>query len=392
MVAVSVSVSPAELPAIPILDLTRQTAALAPQLEAAMLRVLHGGTYILGPEVRAFEAEMASYLGVKHTLGVANGTDALYLALRALNIGEGDEVITTSQSYIATSEAITRAGAKPVFVDLVDNGTYNLDVSQIEAKITPRTKALLPVHLYGQAADMAPLLAIAQRHNLAVIEDCAQAIGATYQGKRVGSLGTIGCFSFFPSKNLGAAGDAGLVCTNDDQLAEKIKQLRVHGQSSQYDHASEGINSRLDEVQAALLRVKLPHIDHWNAQRRTVAAAYAKGLADLPGIGLPTESSTGVPVYHQWTFCVPPSANGNSQRDALQAALQAEGIMSRVYYPIPLHRQGMHQDLGYPAGSFPVAERLAEQVLSLPMFPELTEQETARVVATVRRYWPTVAG
>lgn len=387
-----IAVSSVGQPPIPILDLTRQTAALAPGLEAALLRVLHGGTYILGPEVRAFESEMASYLGTGHTLGVANGTDALYLALRALDIGPGDEVITTSLSYIATSEAISRAGARPVFVDLADDNTYNLNPALIEAAITPNTRALLPVHLYGQAADMGAILDIAQRHHLAVIEDCAQAIGATYclnggRPQRVGSLGTIGCFSFFPSKNLGAAGDAGLVCTNDPALADKIRQLRVHGQSSQYDHASEGINSRLDEIQAALLRVKLPHIDSWNAARRAVAARYTEGLADLPGIGLPEQLPGSEPVYHQWTFQVPGLEDGRA-RDGLQTALQEEGIMSRVYYPIPLHLQGMHRDLGYTAGAFPVAEQLAGQVLSLPMFPELQADEIARVIDAVRRHWP----
>ena len=369
--------SPAPLP---ILDLSRQYAQLQPQLEAAALAVMQSGTYILGPKVQAFEAALADYVGCNHALGVANGTDALYLALRALGIGQGDEVITTSFSYIATSEAITRCQATPIFLDLDPAGTFNLDVAKLEAAITPRTKAILPVHLYGQAADMTTLMAVANKYSLPVVEDCAQALGARWQGQPVGSFGTISCFSFFPTKNLGAAGDAGAVATNDPALAALLKQLRVHGQSSQYDHATEGINSRLDELQAALLLVKLPHLDGWNQRRAEIAARYSSALASLaPKVQVPVVQAGAQAVFHQYTL----QTQSPALRDALLAGLHAQGIGARVYYPLPLHLQGMHKALGHHVGHAPVAEHAAQTVLSLPIFPELTEAEQDRVINAV---------
>jgi dTDP-4-amino-4,6-dideoxygalactose transaminase len=341
---------------------------------------MQSGTYILGPKVQAFEAALADYVGCNHALGVANGTDALYLALRALGIGQGDEVITTSFSYIATSEAITRCQATPIFLDLDPAGTFNLDVAKLEAAITPRTKAILPVHLYGQAADMTTLMAVANKYSLPVVEDCAQALGARWQGQPVGSFGTISCFSFFPTKNLGAAGDAGAVATNDPALAALLKQLRVHGQSSQYDHATEGINSRLDELQAALLLVKLPHLDGWNQRRAEIAARYSSALASLaPKVQVPVVQAGAQAVFHQYTL----QTQSPALRDALLAGLHAQGIGARVYYPLPLHLQGMHKALGHHVGHAPVAEHAAQTVLSLPIFPELTEAEQDRVINAV---------
>lgn len=368
---------------VPILDLAAQYAVLQTELEAAVLDVLRSGGYILGPRVAAFEAAMAEYLGVDHTIGVANGTDALYLALRALDIGPGDEVITTAMSYIATSEAIVRAGAIPVFVDIDAAGTYNLSVEAIEAAITSRTRALLPVHIYGQPVDMDALMSVARRHGLHVIEDCAQAIGAEWNGQKVGSFGELGCFSFFPSKNLGAAGDGGLISTQNTHLAEKCKRLRVHGASTQYDHAHEGMNSRLDALQAAILQVKLPHIDTWNEARRAVAQRYSDALRNVDGLTVPVVLPPAQAVFHQYTIAVPALV-----RDSLVQALADEGVMARIYYPIPLHLQGMHRNLGYVAGSLPRVEAAAQQVLSLPMYPELPEASQQRVIDAIATHLP----
>lgn len=366
---------------IPILDLKRQYASLQSELEATVLDVMASGGYVLGPRVERFEQAVADYLGARHAIGVANGSDALFLALKALGIGPGDEVITTCMSYIATSEAIVRTGATPVFVD-IEADTFNIDLSKLELAITSNTKALLPVHLFGQALDMDSLMALAQHHNLKVVEDCAQAIGATWNGKAVGTFGDAGCFSFFPTKNLGAAGDGGLITTNCPELNQTLRMIRVHGAKDRYDHVRDGINSRLDAIQAAILQVKLPYIDNYNQGRLAAAQRYAAGLADVPDVSCPTTKDGASHVFHQYTLRVPAD-----KRDSLRDYLANQQIASMIYYPIPLHRQGTHKKFGYEAGSMPVAEQVAKEVLSLPMFPELTEDETSRVVQAIRAFF-----
>jgi dTDP-4-amino-4,6-dideoxygalactose transaminase len=369
---------------IPVLDLTAQYQALKTDIDAAMQQVAAAGRYILGPNVKALETEVAAYCDCQHAIGVGNGTDALHLALRALRIGPGDEVITTPFTFIATTEAIGMVGASPVFVD-IDPDTFNLDSARIEPAITARTKAILPVHLYGQPCDMDPIMEIARAHGLWVVEDCAQAIGATYKGKRVGSFGDVGCLSFFPSKNLGCIGDGGMVVTNDPEVAERVEMLRRHGGKVKYHHTELGLNSRLDELQAAILRVKLPHLEGWSRARREIAAGYNRRLATLEGIIRPVElgspdACTPSPlvncVYHQYTVRV-------RDRDALQLRLKAAGIETMVYYPVPLHLQEVHADLGYSERAFPIAERVAAECLSLPMFPELTEAQQEAVLAAL---------
>jgi dTDP-4-amino-4,6-dideoxygalactose transaminase len=362
---------------IPILDLKQQFLSLQPQIEAALRDVMLNGHFILGPNVKAFEAEMAQYLGIPHAIGLNSGTDALHLALRALDIGPGDEVITTPMTFVATTEAIGIVGATPVFVD-IEADTFNIDPTKIEAAITPRTKAIMPVHLYGQAADMDAIMAIAQKHKLHVIEDCAQSMGATYKGKQTGSIGTFGCYSFFPSKNLGAYGDGGLLTTGDAELAARARSLRAHGGRVKYHHEELGLNSRLDEMQAAVLRVKLPHLDTWNDGRRRVAKRYVAAFAGLQGLTLPGERDYGVPVYHQFTVRVP-------DRDRVKAELDAAGIGSMVYYPVPLHLQQVHAQMGHKVGDFPVTEKAVQEVLSLPMFPELSEANQDQVIAAVKK-------
>jgi dTDP-4-amino-4,6-dideoxygalactose transaminase len=363
---------------IPILNLTRQYELLKDRINDALIRVAASGHYILGPEVKAFEEEMAQYLGVKHVIGCANGTDALFLALKALRIGEGDEVITTPFSYMATSESIVRAGAKPVFID-VEPDTMNFDVTLLEAAITPRTKAILPVHIFGQSANMDKVRRIAQAHNLTIIEDCAQAIGSEFKGQKVGGIGDIGCFSFFPSKNLGCLGDGGMCTTNDDELAERLRMLRVHGSRQRYYHEEPGLNSRLDEIQAAVLRVKLKHIDEWNEARRTVATRYdelLKPLADW--VKTPFRHTDGTHVFHQYTLQLQ-GPEPAKLRAELQKKMQESGVQSMIYYPVPLYKQQTHADLHLNPTDFPVCERISDQVLSLPMFPELTTEEQQQV-------------
>jgi dTDP-4-amino-4,6-dideoxygalactose transaminase len=360
---------------IPILDLTRQYQTLKAQIDAAVGDVFADGHFINGPNVQAFEKELAQYVGTGFGVGVNSGTDALHLALRALSIGPGDEVITTPFTFVATTEAIGIVGATPVFVD-IDPRTYNLDPERLEAAITPRTKAILPVHLYGAPAPMREIMAIAERRGLAVVEDCAQAIGATIDGKGVGSFGRFGCFSFFPSKNLGAYGDGGLVTTNSASDAARIKALRAHGGRVKYHHEELGVNSRLDEVQAAILRVKLRYLGNWTQARRSIAARYEAGFAGIAGIGLPVEQSGMRNVYHQYTIRV-------DGRDALQKNLSAAGIATMVYYPVPLHLQEVHAALGHAAGAFPHAEAAARGVLSLPMYPELSVDDQSAVISAV---------
>lgn len=358
---------------IPMVDLKQQYHSLKQDIDQALAEVLESTHFILGPHVQAFEKEAAAYLGVQHAVACASGTDALHLALRAAGIGEGDEVITPAFTFIATAEAISYVGAKPVFVD-IDPRTFNLDPEKVEAAITPRTRALLPVHLFGQPAALDSFQDICRKHNLLLIEDCAQSFGAEYQGRMTGGFGVAGCFSFFPSKNLGCYGDGGLVTTNDDTVARELLVLRNHGSRKRYHHAVIGYNSRLDEMQAAILRVKLKHIAEYNRLRRRNAHLYNEGLKGL-ALTTPYEDGIGVHVYHQYTLLL-------EGRDRVQKALTDAGIASAVYYPIPLHRQEVYRDL-LAGTSLPVTEKIAEQVLSLPMYPELTAEQIQRICQVI---------
>ena len=374
---------------LPICDLARQYQTLKSDIDAAVAGVLASGHYIMGPNVKAFEQELAAYLGAAHAIAMNSGTDALHLALRALEIGPGDEVITTAFTFAATSEAIGMVGATPVLVD-IDPATFNLRADQVATVISERTRAILPVHLYGQPADMAPLLELATAHGVAVVEDCAQSIGSTWSApgqppRPTGTIGTIGCFSFFPTKNLGAAGDGGMCVTADPRLAERLRMLRSHGWKRKYFQEILGVNSRLDDLQAAILRVKLPHLDPWNLARRRLAARYDRLLADIPGVGVPGKLPETMPVYHQYTVRVP-------DRDRVAAALREAGIETQVYYPYPLHLLPIHATLGKIEGAFPEAERACREVLSLPMFPELTDSEQDLVVAAIKVALSTPAG
>jgi dTDP-4-amino-4,6-dideoxygalactose transaminase len=365
---------------IPIVDLTAQYLGLQQQLDAAVRQVMAAGQFVLGPNVVAFEDEAGAYLGEQHCVSLNSGTDALVLALRALDIGRGDEVITSPFSFFATSEAIASCGARPVFVD-IDPATFNIDPYAITAAITLRTAAIVPVHLYGLPAPMSEIMEIASRHGLAVVEDCAQAFGATLDGRRVGTFGDAGCYSFFPSKNLGAYGDAGLVATRSTPLAQRIRALRTHGGLRKYYHDEVGTNSRLDEMQAAILRVKLPHVDRWNELRAAVASRYRTGLAGAGGIESPAERDGARHVYHQFTIRV-------AGRDRVREQLHAAHIQTMVYYPLPLHLQRAHADLGYRPGAFPAAEAAAAEVLSLPMFPELTLPDQRAVIERLTALTP----
>lgn len=367
--------------AVPLLDLNRQNAALHGELTAAFDRVLRSGHFILGDEVEAFEREAAAALGAPHALAVSSGTDALLVALMALDLAPGDEVICPSFTFFATAGCIARAGAKPVFAD-VEAGSFNLDPADVARRIGPRTKAIMPVHLFGQGADLEPILALAQKHGLAVIEDAAQALGARHRGRACGTWGDFGTYSFFPSKNLGGFGDGGLVATNRDDLAEKIRLLRTHGARPKYYHRAIGGNFRLDALQCALLRVKLPHLPAYCAARRRNAEFYTAQLRGLPGLVLPAVAPHNEHIWNQYTLRVP----GAGRRDALRAHLAAAGIGHEIYYPLPLHRQACFAHL--PAVSLPVSERLAEEVVSLPIFPELRDDEREAVVAAVRSFAP----
>jgi len=348
---------------IPILDLQPQIEAHWDAFNAAFQRVLRSGHFILGPEEQAFETEAAAYLGVKHAIGLNSGTDALFIALRALGIGPGDEVITTPFTFFATAEAISHVGATPVFVD-IEADSFNLDLDLVARAITPKTRAIIPVHLFGRPCDMDRLQELARAHRLQVVEDCAQSFGSAWNGRKSGAFGAFGCYSFFPTKNLSCFGDGGLLTTDDDALAAEARMLRAHGSRKKYYNEAVGYNSRLDELQAALLRVKLPHIDGWNAQRRAVAARYHEALGDLEGVVLP-EIVDGH-VFHQFTIRVK-----DGRRDRAQAALAEAGIQTMIYYPVPVHRLRLYQE-SHAATSCPVAEAAAAEVLSLPIWPELT--------------------
>ena len=360
---------------VPFLDVGATYLELKEELDAAVSRVLSSGWYLLGAEIAAFEEEFAAHVGVKHCIGVGNGLDALHLALRAMNVGSGDEVIVPSNTYIATWLAVSYAGATPVPVE-PDLRTYNLDPALIEAAITPRTRAILPVHLYGQPAKMDPICEIAQRFGLWVLEDAAQAQGARYRGRRVGSIGHAAGWSFYPAKNLGAFGDAGAVTTNDDGLADRLRELRNYGSKVKYVNEERGFNSRLDEIQAAVLRVKLQHLDAWNDRRRRIAAQYLD-LLHQTDLVLPWVETCADPVWHLFVV-------RSQQRDHLMRRLQEAGIGVQIHYPIPPHLQAAYRDLDRPRGSFPVAEMIHQEVLSLPIGPHLDEAQAASVVATLK--------
>lgn len=375
---------------VPLLDLKAHHQPLRKELLAALEQVLDKNNYILGNEVTELEEKIAAYCQVRFGVGVSSGTDALLVALMALDIKAGDDVITTPLSFFATVGVIVRLGARPVFVD-IDPVTYNLDPSLLEAAITPRTRAILPVHLYGQCADMDPILEIATRRGLAVVEDAAQAIGSEYRdGRRAGSMGVAGCLSFFPSKNLGGLGDGGMVVTNDQMLAERLRILRVHGAKPKYYHRMVGGNFRLDTLQAAVLNVKLGYLDRWTALRQQHAELYERlfrdtGLVEKSRVRLPTAAykTTGIDHYHIYNQFV----IGVSDRDQLQAHLKAKGIGTEVYYPVPLHRQECFNALGYHEGDFPEAERASRELLALPIYPELKEDQQHYVVQMVQEWF-----
>jgi dTDP-4-amino-4,6-dideoxygalactose transaminase len=392
---------------VPLLDLKRQNLALEADLKAAFERVLHSGYYILGPEHAAFERECAQFLGVPHALGISSGTDALLLALMALDIGAGDEVLVPNFTFFATAGCVARVGATPVFVDVCP-ACFNLDVADAAKKVTPRTKAIIPVHLYGQTADMDGVLALARAHHLAVIEDAAQSFGAKYHGRQAGTLGTCGAFSFYPSKNLGALGDAGLLCTNDADFAERATVLRMHGMKPKYHHPFIGGNFRLDALQAALLRAKLPHYAGYTRARQANAAWYTETLARIPGIAvarpedchlhpahsttppaspapkitLPAANPGNEHIWNQYTLRV----HGPGRRDALMAYLQERKIGYDIYYPVPLDRQPCFQNVGRGGENCVRSHLLAGEVLSIPIFPELTAAERAEVAAAIESF------
>ena len=390
---------------VPPFSLGEQIEALGPELDQAVLQVLRSGQYIGGSVISGFEEAFAAAVQVPHAVGCNSGTDALILALRGLGVGPGDEVITASFSFFATAEAISAVGAKPVFVD-VDPSTYLIDLDQVEAAITPATRVLLPVHLFGRPVDMERVCAVAERHGLNVVEDCAQASGASWAGRPVGAWGDVGCFSFFPTKNLGGAGDGGAVTCRDPQLAQLMRELAVHGMPRRYLHTALGYNSRLDAIQAAVLAVKLPHLSRWVEQRRAIADRYRQHLADLGGVQLPAAGPQG----HSWNqfvvrvpacpgalkacggsaSCLPSSDSAvfglpeACCRDWLKQQLQEAGVSTIIYYPIPIHRQPAYAELGYGPGSLPVTERLCSEVLSLPIFPELSSEQQQRVVEVLQ--------
>lgn len=359
---------------IPVLDLQPQIDTHWEAFNEAFRRVLQSGQFILGPEEQAFEAECADYLGVKHAIGLNSGTDALYIALRALGIGSGDEVITTPFTFFATAEAISHVGATPVFVD-IEEVSFNINPDLIEQAITARTKAIIPVHLFGRPCDLSRVHAVADRHGLKVVEDCAQAFGATWQGRKVGGSSSFGCFSFFPTKNLNAFGDGGLLVTQDDQMAELARMYRAHGGKNKYFNQFVGYNSRLDELQAAILRVKLPHIEAWNAKRKTVALAYSIELGKLDGIVTPAVVEGH--IFHQYTVRV-----AGENRERIAKELSKAGISTAIYYPTPIHRLPVYREECFNV-SLPIAERAADEVISLPMWPEMTQEQISKVCLAI---------
>lgn len=360
---------------IQMVDVVTQYKRIKPEIDAAIQDVLDSGQYVLGKAVADFEVAVAQYLGVKHAIGCASGTDALQVALMALGVGPGDEVVTTPHTFVATAEAIAVLGAVPVYAD-IDPMTYNIDPTKIEGSLTKKTKAIIPVHLYGHAAEMDPIMEIAGKHGLPVVEDTAQAIGATYKGTRVGGIGAVGCISFYPSKNLGAFGDGGLMVTKDDAMAEKLRMIANHGSRVRYRHELLGLNSRLDSIQAAVLLVKLKYLDRWNEARRKAARVY-NALFDEVDVVRPIEAPDAKHIYHQYTIRV-------QQREKVMQHLAQKNIPHYIYYPTPLHLQEAFRGSGGGKGSFPIAEKAAEEVLSLPMHPELTDEQQTYIAAAVK--------
>lgn len=363
---------------VPFLDLNRSSREARTEIDEAIKRVLDTGEFILGKQVGEFEKELAVYCRVKHAIGVASGSDALFLSLKALDIGQGDEVITTPFTFFATAGAISRTGAKPVFVDICED--YNINPEKIEQAITEKTKAIIPVHLYGLACKMDEIMEIARKHNIAVVEDAAQAFGTEYKGKKVCSIGDTGCVSFFPTKNLGGAGDGGAVLTNNDELAEKIRILRVHGSKPKYFHKIIGINSRLDALQAAVLRAKFPFLDKWNKQRNEAAEFYNSHLRNTEGISCPAHAEGR--TYHIYTI----RTKNRESRDALKEYLAKAGIGTGIYYPLPMHLQECYLKFGYKQGDFPETERASEEVLSIPLFPSITKEEQEYVCSKISEF------
>ena len=367
---------------VPLVDLKAQYAPIRREVLDAMARVCDTQHFILGPEVEALERQLEAALGVAHAVGVSSGTDALLAALMTLGIGPGDEVITSPFSFFATAGSIARLGARPVFAD-IEAATYNIDPARLTQVVTAKTKAIMPVHLFGQSADMAPILEVAGRAGVPVVEDAAQAVGARYRGDPIGGIGTIGCFSFFPTKNLGAFGDAGLVTTGDARLARRLRSVREHGMEVRYHHESVGANFRLDALQAAVLRVKLPHLPAWTAARQRNAERYRAlfvqaGLANT--VRVPVQAPERTHIYNQFVIRVP-------ERDHLRAFLKAQGVGTEVYYPLPLHLQPCFRDLGYGEGAFPVAEAAAREVLALPIYGELSDAQLEWVVEAIRLFF-----
>ncbi|MBI3599604.1 MAG: DegT/DnrJ/EryC1/StrS family aminotransferase [Nitrospinae bacterium] len=362
--------------AIPLVDLKRQYSSIEKDIDLSIKRVLNSGQFILGTEVSSLEKEAAEYIGVKYAIGVASGTDALHLSLLACGVGEGDEVITTSFTFIATAEAVSYCGAKPVFAD-IDIDTYNIDPSKIEEKITEKTKAIIPVHLYGRAADMDRIMEIAEKYKLKVIEDCAQSFGTEYKNKKTGGIGNAGAFSFFPSKNLGGYGDGGMVVTDDGDIAEKVRMLRAHGSRQKYIHQVIGYNSRLDEIQAAILRIKLKKIDMWNEMRRKHAVIYNSLLKGLP-VKL-SDSNNREHIYHVYTIRI-------KKRDDCIKFLSENGISSAVHYPVTIPAQEAYKHLGYKESDLPNSYQAAREVLSLPMFPEMEKGEIETICKAIKRF------
>jgi dTDP-4-amino-4,6-dideoxygalactose transaminase len=361
---------------IHMVDVVGQYKKIKSEIDEAIHRVLDSGQFILGPAVKEFESSAARYLGVRHAIGCASGTDALQVAMMALGIGPGDEVVTTPFTFVATTETIVLLGAKPIYVD-IDPGTLNINPDLVEKAITKKTKAIIPVHLYGQPVDMDPLMKVAEKHGIPVIEDAAQAMGADYKGKKVGGIGALGAISFFPSKNLGAFGDAGMVVTNDDRLAEKVRMIIVHGSNVRYIHEILGVNSRLDSLQAAILNVKIKYLDAWHEARRSAARRYNELLKGLDVV-VPHEAPYGRHIYHQYTVRL-------KKRDSVVRILTQEKIPHAIYYPIPLHRQKAFEAAGKPLETFPVTEQAASEVLSLPMHTELTEDQQSFIVSALRK-------
>jgi dTDP-4-amino-4,6-dideoxygalactose transaminase len=376
--AVSEAYKIESIPPIPLLDLKAGYAAIREEIQAALDRVIEAQAFILGPEVEALEAEVAAYSQCQYGIGVSSGTDALLVALMALGVGPGDEVVTSPYTFFATAGTISRLGARPVFID-IDPTTFNLHPDLLAAAITPRTKAIMPVHLFGQMADMDPIMEVAKHHHLPVIEDAAQAIGAEYKGRRAGSIGTVGCFSFFPSKNLGGFGDGGMVTTQDPALANRIQLLRAHGMRPKYYHQFVGGNFRLDALQAAVLRVKLKYLDGWSEGRQRNAASYRAlfSQAGLDAVVLPVEAPARRHIYNQFVIRVP-------QRDKVIQHLRDSQVGVEIYYPVPIHLQECFRDLGYHEGDFPVSERAALETLAIPIYPELTHESLARVVRVIQ--------